>query len=134
MSPRVGLRPTDGSTRFAGAELQAAAALVSVLKTESDIGQARAAATLRAAGAGENHGPGVSLSAALGAQLPLPALFAAARSLREIGGTAARELDCLAAGEGAAAAAGEGGVRAGGGVGQPSAVRLARYLTRQADQ
>lgn len=119
------------TARFAGAELEAAAALVSVLRTKSDVGQAKAVAILKAAGAGGGQGTGVGLRAALGAQLSLPALVAAAQSLRKIGGVAARKLDSLAAGGGATRG---GGVKAGGGVGQPSAVRLARYLTRQADE
>lgn len=134
MSCHVMSRSACDENRFAGAELEAAAALVSVLRTESDIGKAKAAATLRAAGAGVgNQRAGEDLRAALGAQLPLPALLAAAQSLRKIGGIARRELDPSAA-EGGGGAAGEGGVNAGGGVGQPSAVRLARYLTRQGDK
>lgn len=115
--------------RFAGAELEAAAALVSVLRTESDVGQAKAAATL--SGAGGKQVAGAGARAALGAQIPLPALIATAQSLRNIGGIAAREAGSLAAG---GAATGQGGVKAGGGVVHPSVVRLARYLTRQGDK
>lgn len=118
--------------RFRGAELEAAAALFSVLRTESHVGQAKATATLKAAGAGGKQGAGVDLRAALGAQLPLPALIAAAQSLRKIGVVAAREASSWAAGGGVATE--EGGVEIAGGVGQPSVVRLVRYLTRQGDK
>lgn len=125
-------------TRFTGAELEAAAALVSVLRTEADVGQAKAAATLRAAGAGGEQRAGVGLRPALRAQISLPALIAAAQSLRNIAAIAARAANSSAAGgdaSGEGDARGEGGAKAGGGgVGKPSADRLARYLTSQGDK
>jgi len=122
------------TVRFKGAELEAAVALFSVLKTEANIGRAKAAIALRAAGTGRKQGIDVGLTAALRARLPLPAVVAAARSLRMIGAHAVRAIDALEGRPAGAGAAGGGGVGAGDRVGQPSAVRLARYLTRQGDK
>lgn len=116
--------PTSGIASFVGAELEAAVALTSVLRTESALGAAKADATLAAAGAGEKPGDFENPSALSGAQLPLPALVAAARLLRLIGRTAVRALDSLPA----------IGARAGARVGRASAVRLTRYLTQQCDK
>ena len=111
-------------------------ALVSVLKTEANVGRAKAAIALRAAGTGVKKGGDAGLTAALRARLPLPAVVAAARSLRMIGANAVRAVDALEEppAEAGAGAGGGGGTEAGGRVGRPSAVRLARYLIRQGDK
>lgn len=109
-------------------------ALVSVLKTEANVGRAKAAIALRAAGTGVKKGGDAGLTAALRARLPLPAVVAAARSLRMIGANAVRAVDALEEPPAGAGAGGGGGTEAGGRVGRPSAVRLARYLIRQGDK
>lgn len=114
-------------------------ALFSVLKTEANIGQAKAKAAIarREAATGRKQGTGdagLAVAAALRARLPLPAVVAAARSLRMIGAHAVRAIDALGGLPAGAGAADGGGAGAGGRVGQPSAVRLARYLTRQGDK
>lgn len=125
--------PLLSTVRFKGAELEAAVALFSVLKTEGNIGRAKAAIALRDKNGRKKGDNDADVTAALRARLPLPAVVAAARSLRMIGAHAVRAIDALEGQPAGVAAVGGGGAGAGGRVGQPSAVRLARYLTRQGD-
>lgn len=157
--------------RFIGMEMEAAAALCSVLATESAARRAKAtsiklahenkrrsAAAAAAIGGGESAaGAEAEGLASLVAQqqrlqrhrqnrLPLPALVAAAKSLRTLGSSALSIQSSLerAVAAGAAAAAVTAGAdgalgRSGGGearlaVGRASAARLVRYLTRQCDR
>ncbi|CAM9861952.1 unnamed protein product, partial [Ectocarpus sp. 12 AP-2014] len=132
--------------RFVGAELEAAAALLSILATESSARCAKAMAakvayeTAQAGGAAAGSGPAKhkQQEEEEEGRLPLSVLVAAVRSLRTLSASAVATEKSVRISAACPTPPGGGGgrgpVSARVGPGGPSASRLVRYLTRECDK
>lgn len=119
------LDPLSHPSRFVGVQLEAAAALFSVLTAEA-AGMTKAPALMGAATAGGDSAAGAGRRPSTPVtRLPVPVLIAAARSLRTLARTSLSLERALVAKVGK-----DGRARLGG----ASASRLVRYLARQCDR